>query len=81
MSGLVGHALAHELRVQPDLGRVKLVALSFRADVPHVQFAQELGFDFHFAKPMTKLQIQRLKALMDSLSERVQFGAETEEST
>jgi CheY-like chemotaxis protein len=81
MPGLVGHALAQELRVQPELNRVKLVALSFHSDDPHVQFSRESGFDFHFAKPMTKLQIQQLKTLMDSLSERVLVGGETEEST
>jgi CheY-like chemotaxis protein len=81
MPGLVGHALAQELRVQPDLSRVKLVALSFHADDPYVQFSRESGFDFHFAKPMTKLQVQRLKALMHILSERVQLGGEREEPT
>jgi CheY-like chemotaxis protein len=81
MPGLVGHALAQELRVQPDLSRVKLVALSFHSDDPHVQFSRKSGFDFHFAKPMTKLQILRLKTLMDSLSARVQLGGETDEST
>jgi hypothetical protein len=69
------------VRVQPDLSRVKLVALSFHADDPHVQFSRESGFDFHFAKPMTKLQIQRLKTLMDRVSEQVQLRGETEEST
>jgi hypothetical protein len=79
MPGLVGHARAQELRVQPDLSRVMLVALSFRSNGPHVQFSRESGFDFHFAEPMTKLQIQRLKTLMDSLCARVQLGGETDE--
>jgi CheY-like chemotaxis protein len=81
MPGLVGHALAQELRVQPDFSRVKLVAMSFHSDDPHVQYCQESGFDFHLANPMTKLQVQRLKTLMEILSEPGQLGGETEDST
>jgi CheY-like chemotaxis protein len=69
--GLVGHALAQVLRVQPGFERVELVVLSFHSDDPHVQFARESGFDFHLAKPMSKVQIQGLKMLMDTPSELV----------
>jgi CheY-like chemotaxis protein len=81
MPGLLGHALAQELRVQPSFERVKLVALSFQNDVQHVQYSRESGFDFHFAKPMTKVHIQRLKTLMDNLSGLGQLGGETREPT
>jgi CheY-like chemotaxis protein len=80
MPGLIGHALAQGIRMQPGFERVKLVALSFRSDDRHVKSSQNAGFDLHFTKPMSKVQIQRLKTLIDGLSERVQVGSETVES-
>jgi CheY-like chemotaxis protein len=76
---LVGHKLARKLRMHLGLGRVRLVALTLHSDDANVQFSREAGFDFHFVKPMSKFQIQRLKMLMDTLSELVQAEGKTEE--
>jgi CheY-like chemotaxis protein len=79
MPDLAGHKLAQKMRMHPGVGRVTLVALTLRSDDAHVQLSREAGFDFHFVKPMSKVQIQRLKMLMDTLSELLQAEGKTEE--
>jgi CheY-like chemotaxis protein len=68
MPGMVGHTLAEKLRMHPGFGRVKFVALSLHPDDVHVHYSRAAGFDFHFIKPMGKVQMKRLRMLIDVLS-------------
>jgi hypothetical protein len=65
--------------VHPGFGDIKLVALSFHPDDAQVRSAQAAGFHYHFPKPMTKVQLRRLKKLMGSLSGQVQLEDTTDD--
>lgn len=47
---LDGYGLARQVRADPVLGRMKLVALSAYSDDDHVRRAEEAGFDYRLTK-------------------------------
>jgi CheY-like chemotaxis protein len=78
MPELDGYRLARTVRAQPGLERAKLLALTAYSDEEYVRCSREAGFDLHLIKPTDPFEIE---TLMDSLSEGVQLGGETEDST
>jgi two-component system OmpR family response regulator len=50
MPGLDGYDLARQVRRTPELGAVKLVAMSAFSDDEHVRKATEAGFDYRLTK-------------------------------
>jgi CheY-like chemotaxis protein len=78
MPELDGYTLARTVRAQPGLERATLLALTAYSDEEYVRCSREAGFDLHLIKPTDPFEIE---TLMDSLSEGVQLGGETEDST
>lgn len=57
-----GYEVARAMRADPDLGRVRLVALTGYAGPEDVAKAKEAGFDAHLAKPPSLDAIERALA-------------------
>jgi two-component system, OmpR family, response regulator len=75
MPGLDGFALAKQVRVDPDLANVKLVALSAYADEDYIRQATEAGFDYRLTKgckPEKVLEIIRMIEEIKNLASKTQ---------
>lgn len=67
MPGLDGCAVARRLRQQPDLSRVKLVAVTAYSDERNARRIREAGFDHHVVKPADTDALQRLLSMMNEV--------------
>jgi CheY-like chemotaxis protein len=55
-----GYCLARQLRQQPDLQGILLVAVTGYADAEHRELSEEAGFDHYLVKPVDPDQLQGL---------------------
>lgn len=76
MPGLDGFALAREVRRQPGLERVKLIALTAYSDAEHARRIQEAGFDHYLVKPAPPGDIERILKMLDEV---IRLASKTEE--
>src|SRR5262249_36971116 len=76
LPGMDGVAVARHLRRHPELGRVKLVALTAYSEPENAGRVREAGFDYHVVKPAAPDQMRRLLAMM---GEVVRLAAQTKE--
>jgi response regulator RpfG family c-di-GMP phosphodiesterase len=76
MPKLNGYDVARQLRQQPALAGVKLVALTAYSGQPHTQRIQEAGFDHHLVKPA---DIDDLKRLLTMMEQVLRLASQTEE--
>jgi CheY-like chemotaxis protein len=76
MPGIDGCTVARRLRQEPDLARVKLVALTAYSDARHTRRIQEAGFDHHVVKPADVDELQRLLTMMEQL---LRLASQTED--
>jgi CheY-like chemotaxis protein len=76
LPGMDGVAVARHLRRHPELGGVKLVALTAYSDPENIQRIRETGFDYHVVKPAAPDQMRRLLAMM---GEVVRLAGQTKE--
>jgi CheY-like chemotaxis protein len=76
MPGIDGCAVAQRLRQEPELGNVKLVALTAYSDKMNTRRIQESGFDHHVVKPADTDELQRLLTMMEQV---LHLTSQTEE--
>ena len=76
LPGVDGLGVARRFRSHPELGRVKLVALTAYSDPENIQRIRETGFDYHVVKPAAPDQMRRLLAMM---GEAVRLAGQTKE--
>src|SRR6516225_7735666 len=76
LPGMDGVAVARHLRRHPELGGVKLVALTAYSDPENIQRIRETGFDYHVVKPAAPDQMRRLLTMM---GEVVRLAGQTKE--
>ena len=76
LPGVDGLGVARHLRRHPELGRVKLVALTAYSDPTNTQRIREAGFDYHVVKPADPDQMRSLLAM---LGEVVCLAGQTKE--
>ncbi len=62
LPGMDGYAVARALRADPDLGSVRLIALTGYGQAEDQRRAQEAGFDTHLTKPADPDTLRRLLA-------------------
>ena len=76
MPGMDGYTVARQIRQQPELGSVKLVALTAYSDEKHAQRIQEAGFDHHVVKTANPDELERL---LMTMNEVLQLASQTKE--
>lgn len=76
MPGMDGCTVARRLRQEPDLARIKLVALTAYSDARHTRSIQEAGFDHHVIKPADVDELQGLLTMMEQV---LRLASKTEE--
>jgi CheY-like chemotaxis protein len=76
MPRMDGYTVARQIRQQPELERVKLVALTAYSDETHAQRIQEAGFDHHVVKPANLDELERLLTMMNEV---LQLASQTKE--
>lgn len=76
MPGMDGYTVARQIRQQPELASVKLVALTAYSDETHTRRIQEAGFDHHVVKPANLDELERLLAMMNEV---LQLASQTKE--
>lgn len=76
MPGMDGYTVARRIRQQPELGRVKLVALTAYSDGTHSRRIREAGFDHHVVKPADVEELQRLLQMLEQV---LRLTSQTEE--
>jgi CheY-like chemotaxis protein len=57
-----GYAVARALRAMPELGPLRLVALTGYGQPQDRERAREAGFDLHLVKPVTPEKLQEILA-------------------
>jgi CheY-like chemotaxis protein len=62
LPGMDGYAVARELRRRPDLGRMRIVALTGYGRSEEKAKASEAGFDRHLLKPVGRAELEKLLA-------------------
>lgn len=62
LPGMDGYELAEKIKKQPELRDVVLVALTGRPE--DRRRAQEAGFDYHLTKPLDRVTLERLLAVI-----------------
>jgi CheY-like chemotaxis protein len=78
LPALDGYARARRLRQVPQLGTVKLVALTGYADGEHRRRAAEAGFDHHISKGVSPLEVRRVLEMMEMVDEVLKPASQTE---
>jgi CheY-like chemotaxis protein len=76
MPGMDGCAVARHVRQEPELGNVKLIALTAFSDRMHTRRIQEAGFDHHVVKPADTDELQRILTMMEQV---LRLASRTEE--
>ena len=76
MPGMDGYTVAGRPRQEPELARVKLVALTAYSDEAHTRRIQEAGFDYHVVKPA---EIEELEKLLTMMEQLLRLATQTEE--
>jgi CheY-like chemotaxis protein len=76
MPNMDGYAVARQIRQQPELGSVKLVALTAYSDRMHTRRIREARFDHHVIKPANPDELQRLLTMMNEV---LQLASQTKE--
>jgi CheY-like chemotaxis protein len=61
-----GFEVALELRSNPDLGLLCLVALTGYGQEDYRRRSQEVGFDYHWIKPVNLAMLEGLLSSLDS---------------
>jgi CheY-like chemotaxis protein len=67
LPGVDGFGVARRLREHPELGSVKLVALTAYSDPTNTRRIREAGFDYHVVKPADPDELERLLTMMDEV--------------
>lgn len=76
MPGMDGYTVARRLRQEPELARIKLVALTAYSDETHSRRIQKAGFDHHVVKPADTDELQRLLSMLEQV---LRLTSQTEE--
>jgi two-component system CheB/CheR fusion protein len=61
-----GYEVARTLRAQPELGRIKLVAVSGYGAPEDLARAREAGFDLHVTKPVSIVRLEEVLAELEA---------------
>ncbi len=76
MPGIDGCSVAQQIRQEPELGGVKLVALTAYSDEKHTRRIHKAGFDHHLVKPADTDELQRLLTMIEQV---LRLAKQTEE--
>ena len=64
LPGLTGYEVAQQIRQQPALKNIVLVALTGYGQESDLQLSQEAGFDHHLVKPVDFAEVEKILAIV-----------------